>query len=76
MSEYPIFFTPYEGELYGVYLVPCEDTRPPANYAEPEPLTEQDPESWPEWFQEWTLELGPSRDFLEALYSGLRPEEE
>lgn len=74
MSEYPIFFTEYEGKLYGAYLVPSEGQQE-VEHVEPEALTEKDFGDLPEWYQQWVMELAPSREFLETVYSGLRPEE-
>jgi len=73
MSDGPIHFTAFDGKLYGVYLVPSEDQQE-VERVEPEALTEKDFDELPEWYQQWVIELAPSREFLGAIYSGLKAE--
>jgi len=75
MSDDPICFTAFDGKMYGVYLVPSEDQQE-VDCVEPEALTEKDFNDLPEWYQQLVMELAPSREFLAAIYSGLKVEGE
>jgi len=75
MSDDPICFTAFNGTLYGAYLVASEGQQE-VEHVEPEALTEKDFDSLPKWYQQWVMELAPSREFLEAIYSGLKVEGE
>jgi len=75
MSDDPIYFTVLDGKLYGTYLVPSEN-QPEVEHVEPEALTEKNFDDLPGWYQQWVMNLAPSRKFLRAIYSGLKDERE